>query len=138
MRRFKTTPQKKLVGMLILFVFIPLFLLWYVVFFLDNKPGLDTMVILGLIVVLALYFYLKYKKQIDAIASGKKPEEEPEDALMDEEDLEDVPGEEDESSDDEDESSEDEDESLGEEDESSDDEDDFDEEVPVKPRKKQK
>ena len=84
MRRFKTTPQKKLIGMLILFVFIPLFLLWYVVFFLDNKPGLDTLIILGLIIVLALYFYFKYKKQIDAIASGKAQTPGPEEALAEE------------------------------------------------------
>ncbi len=80
MRRFQTTPRKKLVGMLILFVFIPLFLLWYWVFFLDNKPGPDTMVVIVCVAILAAYFYLRYKRQIDALAAGQPAEELPEDA----------------------------------------------------------
>jgi len=73
MRRFKTTPQKKLAGMLILFVFIPLFLLWYGIFFLDNKPSPETLVIIVAVAVLGAYFYLRYKKQIQAIAAGQLP-----------------------------------------------------------------
>jgi len=75
MRRFKGTPQKKFIGMLILFVFIPLFLLWYVVFFLDKKPSTETMIILGLVAVLALFLYWKYKKQLRAIAQAGQTEE---------------------------------------------------------------
>jgi hypothetical protein len=71
MRKFKTTPQKKMIGMLILFVLIPLFLLWYIVFFLDNKPKPDTLIILGACIVLGLYLYMRYKKQIDALAGAK-------------------------------------------------------------------
>lgn len=78
MRRFQTTPRKKLVGMLILFVFIPLFLLWYWVFFLGNRPGIDTIVIIACVAVLAAYFYLRYKKQINALAEGQAAEPEPE------------------------------------------------------------
>jgi hypothetical protein len=63
MRRFKTTPMKKLVGMLILFVFLPLFLLWYWVFFLGHKPGTDTMIILAAVAVLCAFLYYRYKKQ---------------------------------------------------------------------------
>ena len=80
MRRFQTTPQKKLVGMLILFVFIPLFLLWYFIFFLGNKPGTDTIIILACVAILAAYFYLRYKRQIDALAAGQPAEELPEEA----------------------------------------------------------
>ncbi len=69
MRRFKTTPQKKIAGMVILFVFIPIFILWYWIFFLDNKPGLDTGIILVAVGALLIYLYIKYKKQIDAVAS---------------------------------------------------------------------
>ena len=81
MRRFKATPQKNLIGMLILFVFIPLFLLWYLVFFLDKKPDELTIAIIVCIVVLAAYLYLRYKKQIEALAVGgqgepKQPAEE--------------------------------------------------------------
>ena len=45
MRKFKTTPQKKFVGMIILFVGIPLFLLAYILFVLNWRPGFDTVVI---------------------------------------------------------------------------------------------
>ncbi len=64
MRKFKTTPQKKFVGMIILFVGIPLFLLAYILFVLNWRPGLDTLIIFVAIAILALYFYLKYKKQL--------------------------------------------------------------------------
>ena len=77
MRRFQTTPQKKLIGMLILFVFIPLFLLWYLIFFLDNRPDEVTMVILVCIALLGIYFYRKYRKQIEALAAGVAPVEKP-------------------------------------------------------------
>lgn len=87
MRKFKSTPQKKLAGMLILFVFIPLFLLWYVIFFLDNRPDIFTIAILASIAVLAFYFYRKYKKQIDAIA-GPKPKEPAEEMPEESEDIE--------------------------------------------------
>jgi len=86
MRRFKTTPKKKIAGMLILFVFIPIFLIWYWVFFLDNKPGLDTGIVIVAVAALLAYLYLRYKKEIEAIASPKnaggefseEPSEEPE------------------------------------------------------------
>ena len=77
MRRFQTTPQKKLIGMLILFVFIPLFILWYLIFFLDNKPDEATIAILVCIALLGIYFYRKYRKQIEALAAGVAPVEEP-------------------------------------------------------------
>ena len=83
MHRFKTTPQKKLVGMLILFVCIPLFLLWYVVFFLGRKPGLDTLMLLAAVAVLASYLYYKYRKQVAELAQkagvGETPAEPVED-----------------------------------------------------------
>ncbi len=88
MRKFKTTPQKKLVGMLILFVFIPLFLLWYIVFFLDNKPKPDTLIILGACIVLGLYFYRRYKKQIDALTGVKPVLQEPPASEQTEEEVE--------------------------------------------------
>ena len=80
MRRFQTTPQKKLVGMLILFVFVPLFLLWYVIFFLDNRPDGVTIAIIVCIALVGIYFYRKYRKQIDALAAGQPAEELPEEA----------------------------------------------------------
>ena len=64
MRKFKATPQKKLIGMAILFVLVPLFLLWYWVFFLGHKPGTDTMAIIACVAVLAAFLYLRYKKQL--------------------------------------------------------------------------
>lgn len=86
MRKFKATPQKKLIGMAILFVFVPLFLLWYWVFFLGHKPGTDTMVIIACVAALAAFLYLRYKKQAALAktqfgpAEGEElPEEEPED-----------------------------------------------------------
>ena len=78
MRRFKATPQKKLVGMLILFVLLPLFLLWYVIFFLDKRPGIDTIILIAAILLLAAYFYLRYKKQVKAFAASKQAGELPE------------------------------------------------------------
>ena len=76
MRRFQTTPQKKLLGMTILFVFVPLFLVWYWVFFLNHKPGNDTIVILAAVVLLSAYFYLKNKKMVNEYIFGKKSEDE--------------------------------------------------------------
>ena len=95
MKHFQTTPQKKFIGMLILFVFIPLFLLWYVIFFLDKKPDETTIAIIACIALLALYLYWKYKKQIDALGAGKAAEpvaaeESPEEAELPEENLEDL------------------------------------------------
>lgn len=77
MRRFQTTPQKKLIGMLVLFVFIPLFLLWYLIFFLDNRPDEVTIAILVCIALLGIYFYRKYRKQIEALAAGVVPAAQP-------------------------------------------------------------
>lgn len=86
MRKFKATPQKKLIGMAILFVFVPLFLLWYWVFFLGHKPGTDTMVIIACVAALAAFLYLRYEKQaaLAKVQSGpaegeELPEEEPKD-----------------------------------------------------------
>ncbi len=64
MRKFKTTPQKKFVGMIILFVGIPLFILAYIFLVLKWRPGFDTVIISAAIAILALYFYLQYKKQL--------------------------------------------------------------------------
>ena len=81
MRRFEATPQKKFLGMVILFVFVPLFLVWYWVFFLGHRPGADTMVIIAACLLLAAYFYLKNRQMVNGFVFGKKepvdvPEEE--------------------------------------------------------------
>jgi len=91
MRRFKTTPQKKLLGMIILFVLIPLFLLWFTVFVLEKSPGLDTIAIIVAVALLAFWFYRKYKKQVDALSGAKQPEEPLEEDFSGEETEEDFP-----------------------------------------------
>lgn len=78
MRKFKATKQKKLIGMAILFMFVPLFLLWYWVFFLGHKPGTDTMVILAAVALLAVFLYFRYKKQLAKAQAGVEGEELPE------------------------------------------------------------
>jgi Ca2+/Na+ antiporter len=85
MRRFKTTPEKKTAGMVILFVFIPIFLLWYLVFFLDNKPGLDTGIIIVAVAALLIYLYLRYKKQVGAASQNPEAALPPEADELDEE-----------------------------------------------------
>lgn len=89
MRKFKTTPQKKFVGMIILFVLIPLFLLAYIFLVIDWRPGLDTVVIVAAIAILAFYFYLQYKKQLTLQGKAQVPltEESLDDKPMDEEDA---------------------------------------------------
>lgn len=84
MRRFQPTPQKKLLGMAILFVALPLFLLWYWVFFLNHKPGADTMVILVAVALLSVYFYIKNRPMVNAFVFGKKPEDEMAEQLSEE------------------------------------------------------
>lgn len=135
MRKFKTNPQKKLIGMAILFVFIPLFLLWYWVFFLGHKPGTDTMVILACVAALAAFLYLRYKKQLaKAQAEPAEGEELPEEGegLPEEEETEPEEGREEEAEEDEGE------ESLDEAGEYEAEEDDFseEEEKPVKAKAK--
>jgi len=88
MGKFKSTPQKKLVGMLILFVFIPLFLLWYLIFFLDNIPGYDTLIVLGCLALLIAYLYWKYRKQIKALAGEPVEEDDGIPEKISEDDLE--------------------------------------------------
>ena len=83
MRKFKTTPQKKFAGMIILFVGIPLFLLAYIFLVLRWRPGFDTVIIFAAIAVLAFYFYLQYKKQL---ALQGKNEASPSEELLPEED----------------------------------------------------
>ncbi len=73
MRRFPSTPRKKAIGMFILFVFIPLFIAWYWVFFLDHKPGIDTLIILGAFAVLVVYLFFRYRGKAEALLFGKKP-----------------------------------------------------------------
>ncbi len=93
MRKFKTTPQKKFAGMIILFVGIPLFILAYIFLVLKWRPGFDTIVISSAIVVLALYFYLNYKKQLALQGKAKASvgeESLPEESL-DKESLDEVP-----------------------------------------------
>ena len=88
MRKFKTTPQKKFVGMIILFVGIPLFILAYIFLVLKWRPGLDTVVISAAIAVLALYFYLNYKKQLALQGKAEVPlDEAPEGELSEEGEL---------------------------------------------------
>ncbi len=79
MRRFKSTPQKKFIGMTILFVLIPLFLLLYVLFVIDWRPSSDTLIIAAAIAILFLYLYSRYKKQAagqPATMPGEPPGEE--------------------------------------------------------------
>ena len=73
MRKFKTTPQKKFAGMIILFVGIPLFLLAYIFLVLKWRPGFDTVIIFAAIAILAIYFYLQYKKQLALQGKDKAP-----------------------------------------------------------------
>lgn len=75
MRRFQATPQKKLLGMVILFVLVPLFLVWYWVFFLDHKPGNDTSIIIVASLLLAAYFYLKNRGMVNEFVFGRKKED---------------------------------------------------------------
>ncbi|MBN2067925.1 MAG: hypothetical protein JW744_05650 [Candidatus Diapherotrites archaeon] len=63
MRRFKSTPQKKFIGMAILFVLIPLFLLFYALFIIDWRPRADTIIIVAAIAALFFYLYRRYKMQ---------------------------------------------------------------------------
>ncbi len=73
MRKFKTTPQKKFIGMIILFVLIPIFLLAYVFLVIDWRPGADTIVIVAAIAILAFYFYTQYKKQLALQGKAEEP-----------------------------------------------------------------
>ncbi len=86
MRRFETTPLKKLAGMVILFVFIPLFLVWYWVFFLGHRPGVDTSIIIACAVLLLVYSYLKYRRQLKHVGPQQVQAEEefPEEGLAEE------------------------------------------------------
>ncbi len=64
MRKFKSTPKKKAIGMFIFFVFIPLFFIWFWVFALDNKPDQNTLVILGAFALLVAYLFLRYREKV--------------------------------------------------------------------------
>jgi len=74
MRRFPSTPEKKSIGMFILFALIPLFIAWYWIFFLDHKPDSNTLIILGVFALLIGYIYYKYREKVEALLFGAKPE----------------------------------------------------------------
>ena len=59
--------------MIILFVLIPLFLFAYIFLVIDWRPGLDTVVIVAAVAILAFYFYTQYKKQLALQGKAEEP-----------------------------------------------------------------
>ena len=81
MRKFKSTPQKKFLGMVILFAGIPLFLLLYALFITDWRPSTDTTVIVVALAAIFYYFYRKYKKQPAKPREIEEPAEQPDEEI---------------------------------------------------------
>jgi len=67
MRHYQSTPEKKFLGMAILFFLIPVFLVFYVLFVINWRPSTDTIIIAVACALLGLFFYWQHKKKQAAI-----------------------------------------------------------------------